>query len=1010
MYGQKGLVLIPFHVWDLQSQLLLIVCRYRGSVYDLGEEVPTEEPCLLCECKSAVVCKLRICPEIPVPPPPGCIVVHKARKCCATLICNQHMHETNRKFSREQKLPAVNSSLSSTSTEGKGYCVLDGTVYAEGSAMRSSSLCQYCFCIRGEMKCSSPQCVIPMNGCKPKFRSYACCPTNYDCQESNSTAVLKTTPSSTPVPEFLKGCLVKGKRIGEGEPVLPLQLENQTNPCQTCFCMGGVVRCRPLECDRALEGCRPITEDGHCCPDRYDCNNTNVITTETSTSKSETVITTLSTGSFTIPIASTASVMPTTTEKEELLPEPSGQKMTTSKIPATLDVPSTDGKLNSSAFRNRSVEGSREERRNKDKYDFQDRTSYEDDEKEDSSSISYEEHVEHEHEPESSMPFEDTTDQSSSNSEMELDSDVSPTEENDLETRTILLKAESSELSSDEASEIPNSTGSPDSTEVQKASRQNSIGSTSSFTESTTTGRTAPPATTSSPSALTTPQEKERVTNPAVENSMRDIQVLNASSSIISGLGEDSDSDSDSDMESTSSSIVINQDVESTETSLVPTSPPTSTVSSPTTSTNPSVHSIQTTVKNVHFIPFGVEDAVVSPSNDTFPVEPPPTQNVAYGDHALKISLIPPTPPKGYVSVPLNLTNATSGAPPLNNLPSNSPVEPLTLTSGIGDDLRNAIMDVPVSTSLYSHGYYRNGIITDQSQRESLELEMSSRRPFPGQVLDDYDHYLKVGIKDAIVHPTSAQVIPDTGTQVSPSRPLSSPQPTLSNENPARTYSKFGIQDSAYYKYGYGNVARESQTSSVRPIVHHHRYYNAPEQEHLVPQTSHSDFEPVINEDDMTYTDDEDEGTSFEEQSAESPYDHVNYPNLNGESHSYQNTPPPKFVFPQISPVVTSPPTHPPKAPPTVHPNGTKTISGNSNSHPNNRDKIGFNPAVAFPFALPKRPAGSEFNLGLKLSGCNIYGKMYNIGDVIRELSSSCVRCLCTEIGVQCSEISCQSK
>lgn len=102
-----------------------------------------------------------------------------------------------------------------------GYCILDGTVYAEGSAMRSSTLCQYCFCIRGEMKCSSPQvsifsrknlcyfiversfqspiffflrtkfyflcpqCVIPLNGCKPRFRSYACCPTNYDCGTSD---------------------------------------------------------------------------------------------------------------------------------------------------------------------------------------------------------------------------------------------------------------------------------------------------------------------------------------------------------------------------------------------------------------------------------------------------------------------------------------------------------------------------------------------------------------------------------------------------------------------------------------------------------------------------------------------------------------------------------------------------------------------------------------------------------------------------------------------------------
>lgn len=42
--------------------------------------------------------------------------------------------------------------------------------------------------------------------------------------------------------------------------------------CQTCFCMGGVVHCRPLACDRPIEGCRPVIEDGHCCPDRYECD------------------------------------------------------------------------------------------------------------------------------------------------------------------------------------------------------------------------------------------------------------------------------------------------------------------------------------------------------------------------------------------------------------------------------------------------------------------------------------------------------------------------------------------------------------------------------------------------------------------------------------------------------------------------------------------------------------------------------------------------------------------
>lgn len=106
--------------------------------------------------------------------------------------------------------------------------------------------------------------------------------------ESNATAVLKTMPSSTQVPQFLKGCLVNNQFVPEGEPVLPMQLAGSvgngtsTNVCQTCFCMGGVVHCRPLECDHPIDGCTPIKEDGHCCPDRYDCSKRDLVKSERS--------------------------------------------------------------------------------------------------------------------------------------------------------------------------------------------------------------------------------------------------------------------------------------------------------------------------------------------------------------------------------------------------------------------------------------------------------------------------------------------------------------------------------------------------------------------------------------------------------------------------------------------------------------------------------------------------------------------------------------------------------
>lgn len=43
----------------------------------------------------------------------------------------------------------------------------------------------------------------------------------------------------------------------------------------------------------------------------------------------------------------------------------------------------------------------------------------------------------------------------------------------------------------------------------------------------------------------------------------------------------------------------------------------------------------------------------------------------------------------------------------------------------------------------------------------------------------------------------------------------------------------------------------------------------------------------------------------------------------------------------------------------------------------------------------------------LKLAGCNIYGRMYRVGKIISELSGPCMECKCTEIGVQCKDLSC---
>lgn len=54
------------------------------------------------------------------------------------------------------------------------------------------------------------------------------------------------------------------------------------------------------------------------------------------------------------------------------------------------------------------------------------------------------------------------------------------------------------------------------------------------------------------------------------------------------------------------------------------------------------------------------------------------------------------------------------------------------------------------------------------------------------------------------------------------------------------------------------------------------------------------------------------------------------------------------------------------------------------------------------------KPTNPSMNGLLKLAGCNIYGSMYEVGQVIAELSSPCLECKCLpDIGVGCMQMKC---
>ncbi|XP_036327863.1 mucin-5AC isoform X2 [Rhagoletis pomonella] len=158
-------------------------------------------------------------------------------------------------------------------------CVKNGTVYKSGSAMSSSNLCTYCYCIGGTEKCVKPKCMLPVEGCKPIFVDSTCCPVRYDCTSKPSgKSSQEVRYRKTSNKHYLRmsqrlqrnrGCTVDKQFYVEGQKMR----SDPDKPCDICFCIRGTRRCAPKKCSTALKNCIPVVPKGQCCPSSYDCGS-----------------------------------------------------------------------------------------------------------------------------------------------------------------------------------------------------------------------------------------------------------------------------------------------------------------------------------------------------------------------------------------------------------------------------------------------------------------------------------------------------------------------------------------------------------------------------------------------------------------------------------------------------------------------------------------------------------------------------------------------------------------
>ncbi|XP_065356541.1 mucin-2 [Calliphora vicina] len=270
-------------------------CHHNGTWYADKSLVPTTEKCLNCQCnKKTLVCRLKVCPEMPMPPPRGCVVVQKKNTCCPYLSCARldafyKIPATRRiiayldHYERESIDRVVNENMlqrRSDDTDVDLYvCVKNGTVYKSGSAMSSSNLCSYCYCIGGTEKCVKPKCMLPVEGCKPIFVDSTCCPVRYDCstkQTGKSSQEVRYRKTSNKhymrMSQRLQrnhGCTVGQQFYTEGQKMKT----DKDKPCDICFCIRGQRKCAPKKCAPALRNCIPVVPKGQCCPSSYDCGS-----------------------------------------------------------------------------------------------------------------------------------------------------------------------------------------------------------------------------------------------------------------------------------------------------------------------------------------------------------------------------------------------------------------------------------------------------------------------------------------------------------------------------------------------------------------------------------------------------------------------------------------------------------------------------------------------------------------------------------------------------------------
>ena len=94
----------------------------------------------------------------------------------------------------------LNSSANSANARFTG-CRVGSRIYEEGEMVRDiewKAACDNCFCAMGAVRCVPLACAPPLQGCSPIVREGHCCPSTYNCSESQCLCIRVAAISPRP--------------------------------------------------------------------------------------------------------------------------------------------------------------------------------------------------------------------------------------------------------------------------------------------------------------------------------------------------------------------------------------------------------------------------------------------------------------------------------------------------------------------------------------------------------------------------------------------------------------------------------------------------------------------------------------------------------------------------------------------------------------------------------------------------------------------------------------------